>query len=262
VGVVALVAVLALVGLVLIVRRPAGDDEVTSSAAATSTTAEAQPTSSEATPPPASSSTEAAATSSSTVTTSSITSTTANAGSGEAPEDVTVLRPPKLAPERRDPLQPGEVIATNGVGPYLIGETYENLKAVPGITWSTEYTGTTGDFTCTVGAVRLTTGPLFALVIGDRVATVVVDSTGYLTKSGIGVGSTADELHSAYPDLAQIRNGTESEEAWLFEPSDPEEQNYVVGFFLRNDAVVEIRSGIRRYVSDVEDFCGFYLVGE
>jgi hypothetical protein len=105
------------------------------------------------------------------------------------------------APEPRSPgATPGAntaaVIERDGIGPVRLGMTVEEARAIAGARdtiWMDDEGMESRDLVVPVDGAEL-----LALVLGGRIERIHLREEGPRTPEGLGIGSTAGELHAAY----------------------------------------------------------------
>lgn len=153
-------------------------------------------TTTESTTPPSTTSSAPTSTSS---TTAAATSTTASS-STTAPGDTTTTT--EDVPDISN-LTTDDRISTVGLGPVFVGMTVAEAAQAAGSAFEPE--GSVRGPCSFYVATDFADAGVRWLVAFDRIAGIHIDQPGIVTLSGIGVGSSADELRAAYGDLLEER---------------------------------------------------------
>lgn len=148
-------------------------------------------------------------------------------------------------------------LTLHALGPVVFGMTVGEAEKVSGLAFEGELDPSISENCYYATAGDTMTGVSF-MVFDDLIQRIEIEAPSPLhTRSGIGVGSTRDDLLETYPDNIQTTNEAVLDgEAMGFVPNDDDDADYRIFFELDEDGVItKIRAGIKPVVDFVEG-CG------
>lgn len=140
-----------------------------------------------------------------------------------------------------DPLSEDSTVFVRGIGDVFVGMTVAQAAAAAGF----PLVPVADAPSARCHRVRADGGPegVVFVVVDGVVATVEVEHPDIRTRSGVGVGSTADEVRSFFPDRIDEETGEHGDDLLVFVPRERADADVRVIFVLADDVVVRYRAG-------------------
>lgn len=183
----------------------------------------------------------------STVVTTAVTTTIASTTTTTEPTTTTTTEPlPSLTAESN--------VTLRALGPVVIGMTVEEAITAAGIPLDGQLEPEISD-TCYYVTPDASLKGISFMVFEDVIARIEIDEPATVTtRSGAGIGTTADELAEMYPDNLQEANEAVFDgQAVGFVPNDDSDAEYRIFFELDEEGVVvRYRVGIKPAVDFIE----------
>lgn len=144
-------------------------------------------------------------------------------------------------PPTDHPLGEESTVFVRGIGDVFVGMTLPEASAAAGF----PLVPVDPDDQGRCHRVRPEGGPggVVFVVVDGVVATVEVDHPDISTRSGAGVGSTAEEITELFPTRIEEETGETGEDLLVFVPTERADADVRVVFVLDDDEVVRYRAG-------------------
>jgi hypothetical protein len=140
----------------------------------------------------------------------------------------------------------------DGIGPVLVGMTYDEVRAASGMELSVTDDLDTGGECVSVDLSGGPTGLSFMGSNGVIVRIQVYEPSAIKTKSGIGIGSTEQEVLATYPNQIGVSPHPYTDGSYLtFSPQDPADPHILI-FETDGERVTSFRTGLREWVELIE----------
>ena len=232
--------VLLLVGFVLVAAACGGDEEPSETTAATETTAGSAVTVSDTT----------GTTSPGSVDEEPTTDVEATVGGDDevmtqGESEVTVATEAAAVPEP-EPEPIDAEVTLRALGPVRIGMTVDEAASEAGVEIRRDF-GRQSTNTCYYVTAGTALRGVSIMVVDDRIARIEIDSPSTIaTRSGVRIGTSADDLRQAYPDnIRQANDAVLEGEALAFVPNDDFDADYRIYFEIENGQVARYRLGTK-----------------
>ena len=162
----------------------------------------------------------------------------AMADGGEAAES-----PPATDPEP-EPID--AVVTLRALGPVRIGMTVDEAAAEAGVELRRDF-GRQSTNTCYYVTAGAALRGVSIMVLDDEIARIEVDSPSTVaTRSGVRIGTPADDLRQVYPNnIRQANDAVAEGEALAFVPNDDFDADYRIYFEIENGQVARYRLGTK-----------------
>ena len=160
--------------------------------------------------------------------------------------------PPTTSPPATTPaaLGSGSRLRVDGLGPIRVGMTLDEARKAAGI----PMTANDGPYCRSLSPTDAGLPVEIVAEGGDRVNLVIVSSGPIRTVSGIGIGSTEDQVLAAYPGQLEVRPGAPGPHWVIFRPRDPGQSTLSLNFAIDgNGKVGRMRAGLRQYAEADEN---------
>jgi hypothetical protein len=145
-------------------------------------------------------------------------------------------------------------VATNGIGPVLVGQTISEASRAGGLRMKIGY----GDpQTCAYFRPQGGLDGVNFMVTRNRVARVDITNPRVMTLRGAKVGDTEERIKSLYPGQIRVEphpyGGRRGGHYLIFVPKDLEDSNYRIIFETDGQRVSRYRAGKLPEVNFIED---------
>lgn len=135
-------------------------------------------------------------------------------------------------------------VATNGMGPVLVGMTIEEASRSAGIRLVQRTSGGESRGCYYYKPQAGLQGVSFMVIQGRIVRVDVYQNPRIATLRGIRIGDSEERVRSLYPgQIRKAQTVSSRVKALAFVPKDAEDRNYRIIFQLRENRVVHFRSG-------------------
>ncbi|MEP0873011.1 hypothetical protein NDA01_24795 [Trichocoleus desertorum AS-A10] len=141
-------------------------------------------------------------------------------------------------------LTEGSRVATNGMGPVLVGMTVREASRNAGVELISTYTNPNG---CAFFRPRYGLTDVSFMATANRIARVDVRNPKVKTLRGAKVGDSEEKIKSLYAGQIQVKlhpyTGSRGGRYLIFVPKDREDQNFRIIFETSSGKVVQYRAG-------------------
>lgn len=169
-----------------------------------------------------------------------------------APTSPTTRVPPATTTSNpAERLSTASRLRIDGLGPVRIGMTAEAARAAAGVPLALR----TGPYCNSLTTTNGPAGVSLLMAGGDHVDWVTVFERPITTLSGIGVGSTQDQVLAAYPGQVRVVNPGEAQHRAIFHAKDPGLANLSLVFQIVDSKVTLMTAGVRSVV-EADEACG------
>ncbi len=167
---------------------------------------------------------------------------------GESVDQGTAVTTPEVVePESQEVVEIVDVVATlRALGPMRIGMSVDEATAELGAELRQDF-GRQATGSCYYVTAGTALPGVAAMVVDGQIVRIEIDSpSGLGTRSGVRIGTSAEDLEKVYPDNIQAANeAVEGGEAMAFVPNDDYDSNYRIYFEMEGGQVARYRLGVK-----------------
>ena len=138
------------------------------------------------------------------------------------------------------------VVTLRALGPVRIGMTVDEAASETGVELRRDF-GRQSTSTCYFVTAGAALQGVSIMVLDDRIARIDVDSPSTIaTRSGVRIGTPADDLRQVYPNnIRQANDAVADGEALAFVPNDDFDADYRIYFEIEDGQIARYRLGTK-----------------